>query len=163
MTRTLRTRHLTAELFAPFGDVLEAAGPPDVLINQGRCGRHHDLARLDFGSGQAGISVFDAQARSFPFLLDMMERHPEGSQAFVPMHQNPYLVTVAPDADGTPGRPVALLAQPGQGINLHRNTWHGVLCPLAEPGLFAVVDRIGDGTNLQEHWFEVPWTIEPGE
>tara|TARA_R110002049_G_scaffold23545_9_gene83585 strand:+ start:14121 stop:14612 length:492 start_codon:yes stop_codon:yes gene_type:complete len=159
MSRAVATRPLTAEDFAPFGDVLEARGAPEKVINQGLCGRFHDRATLDFSDGRAGVSVFDATPRTLPFSLDMMERHPQGSQAFIPMHQNPYLVVVAPDAAGKPGTPAAFLAAPGQGVNLHRNIWHGVCCPLAAPGLFAVVDRIGSGTNLEEHWFDDPWEV----
>lgn len=160
MTNAVSVQPLTALAFSAFGDVLEARGTPDKLINQGLCGRHHDLAGLEFRDGQAGISVFNAEARALPFTLDMMERHPDGSQAFLPMHQNPYLVVVAPDENGTPGTPLAFLADSGQGVNYHRNIWHGVLCPLHDPGLFAVVDRIGPGANLEEHWFERPWRIE---
>ncbi len=160
MTRTLRLEPLTATAFAPFGDVLDAAGPHDRLINQGLCGRWHDRARLDFGpGGRAGISIFKAEPRALPYRLDLVERHPEGSQAFLPMTEHPFLVIVAPDEGGTPGRPRAFLTAPGQGINLHRNTWHGVLTPLHAPGLFAVVDRIGATANLEEHWFADPWTV----
>lgn len=91
--------------------------------------------------------------------LDLMERHPDGSQAFLPMTQNPFLVVVASDEDGVPGRPVAFETQPGQGVNYHRNVWHGVLAPLHEPGLFAVVDRVGAGPNLEEHRFAHEITI----
>lgn len=159
MTRQLILQPLTAEAFAPFGEVLEVRGAPDKIINQGMCGRHHDLADLDFGDGRAGISVFDATPRALPFTLDMVERHPLGAQAFLPMHQNPYLVVVAPDNAGQPGRPLAFLAGPGQGVNYRRNTWHAVCCPLSAPGLFAVVDRIGDGDNLEEHWFDTAWEV----
>jgi ureidoglycolate lyase len=158
--RTIRTEPLTAEAFAPFGDVLEVKGAPDRLINQDLCGRYHDRARLDFGTdGRAGISLFDAVPRALPYTLDMVERHPEGSQAFLPMTEAPFLVIVAPDADGVPGTPRAFLTAPGQGVNYHRGTWHGVLTPLSAPGLFAVVDRIGTTPNLQEHWFTTPWTV----
>lgn len=158
--RTIRTEPLTAEAFAPFGDVLEVKGAPDRLINQDLCGRYHDRARLDFGTdGRAGISLFDAVPRALPYTLDMVERHPEGSQAFLPMTEAPFLVIVAPDADGVPGTPRAFLTAPGQGVNYHRGTWHGVLTPLSAPGLFAVVDRIGTTPNLQEHWFATPWTV----
>jgi ureidoglycolate lyase len=158
--RTIRTEPLTAEAFAPFGDVLEVKGAPDRLINQDLCGRYHDRARLDFGTdGRAGISLFDAVPRALPYTLDMVERHPEGSQAFLPMTEAPFLVIVAPDADGVPGTPRAFLTAPGQGVNYHRGTWHGVLTPLSAPGLFAVVDRIGTTPNLEEHWFATPWTV----
>lgn len=150
---------LTAEAFLPFGDVLEASGAPDRLINQGLCGRFHDRARLDFGDGRAGISIFQAEPRRLPYDLEMLERHPLGSQAFLPMSQHPFLVIVAPDVDGRPGLPRAFLTAPGQGVNLLRNTWHGVLTPLHAPGLFAVVDRIGPGDNLEEHWLPKPVRI----
>ena len=156
--RRIAIEPLTAAAFAPFGDVLAAEGAPDRLINKGLCGRYHDRARLDFGTGRAGISIFDAVPRALPYRLDMVERHPEGSQAFLPMTQAPFLVIVAPGA-GLPGTPRAFLAAPGQGINLLRGTWHGVLTPLRAPGLFAVVDRIGEGANLEEHRFDAPWEI----
>lgn len=159
MSRDIIAQPLTAEAFAPFGEVLEAAGEPDRLINQGQCGRHHDLARIDFGDGRAGISVFNAVPRGLPLAVEMVEHHPQGSQAFLPMAQAPFLVVVAPDENGVPGTPQAFLAAPGQGVNYRRNVWHGVLAPLAAPGLFAVVDRIGDGPNLEEHWFAEPWTV----
>jgi ureidoglycolate lyase len=162
MSGTIRTEPLTAEAFAPFGEVLEAAGAPDRLINQGLCGRWHDRARLDFRDGRAGISVFRAEPRALPMRLDMVERHPEGSQAFLPMSLDPFLVVVAEDEAGVPVRLRAFLTAPGQGVNYRRGTWHGVLAPLAAPGLFAVVDRIGAGANLEEHWFETPPIVTEG-
>lgn len=157
---TLRLQPLTAAAFAPFGDVIEVAGEADRIINQGMCGRHHDLAALDFGPGRAGISLFDAKARALPYTLDLMERHPLGSQAFIPLDSVPMIVTVAPDADGQPGTPQAFLSQPGQSINIHRNVWHGVLAPLGAAGRYVVVDHISDLPNLEEHWFEEVYTIQ---
>lgn len=159
MTRKITIQPLTAEAFTPFGEVLEATGAPDKIINQGLCGRFHDLATLDILDGRAGISLFQSEARSLPYALDMVERHPLGSQAFLPMSMDPFLVIVAPDEGGTPGLPLAFRTVPGQGINFRRNTWHGVLTPLSQPGLFAVIDRIGDGANLEEHWFDTPWMV----
>ena len=155
----LTPRPLTQADFEPFGDVIELRAQPDKIINQGMCGRHHDLAMLDFADGRAGISLFDAEPRALPLTLDMVERHPEGSQAFIPMSRHPFLVIVAPDESGTPGEPRAFLTAPGQAVNYHRNTWHGVLTPLHAPGLFAVVDRIGSAPNLEEHWFDTPYEV----
>ncbi|MEO9685598.1 MAG: ureidoglycolate lyase [Tateyamaria sp.] len=155
----IRCQPLTAQAFAPFGDVLECAGEPDKLINAGLCGRFHDRAQMDFGDGRAGISLFQAQPRSLPYTLDLMERHPDGSQAFIPMSQHSFLVTVALDEGGTPGTPLAFLTAPGQAINLYRGTWHGVLTPLHSPGLFAVVDRIGGGANLEEFVLATPFIV----
>ena len=152
----VRIEPLTPEAFAPFGDIIELRGAPDMVINQGMCGRHHDLGRVDFGGGRAGISLFDAHPRSLPCKVDLVERHPLGSQAFLPMNGVPFLVVVAPDAGGAPGPLQAFLTGKGQGINLLRNTWHGVLAPIGGQGLYAVIDRIGEGNNLEEHWFGAP-------
>lgn len=159
MTSTLKLRSLTAEVFAPFGDVIEVSGAVDKYINQGKCARYHDRAQLDFHEGRAGISVFQSQAFDLPIKLEMVERHPDGSQAFLPLSDKPFVVVVAPDNAGVPGEPVAFITAPGQGVNYHRNTWHGVLTPLHPPGLFAVVDRIGNGPNLEEFWFQNAYTI----
>ncbi|KPA22059.1 Ureidoglycolate lyase [Shimia sp. SK013] len=156
---TILIKPLTVQDFAPFGEAITLRDSPDKLINQGLCGRHHDLAKMDFSGGRAGISLFDAEPRGLPYDLNMMERHPDGSQAFLPMTQHAFLVIVAPDTAGQPGTPQAFLTAPGQGINFHRNTWHGVLTPLHAPGLFAVIDRIGDGPNLEEFWFDTPYKI----
>jgi ureidoglycolate lyase len=159
MIQEIKSQTLTAKKFTPFGDILDASGDPDKIINQGMCGRHHNLAKLDFIAGKAGISIFNAEPRSMPLKLEMMERHPDGSQAFIPMHQKPFLIVVAHDKNGKPDTPISFISEPGQGINIHRNIWHGVLCPLHSPGLFAAIDRIGDGPNLEEHWFQKAWTI----
>jgi ureidoglycolate lyase len=146
---------LTVDSFAPFGDVLEAEGDFR-LINAGLCKRFHDRARLDFGDARAGISIFQADPRHLPYRFDLVERHPEGSQAFIPMTAAPFLVIVTPDPEA---KPRAFVTNGAQGINLHRGTWHGVLTPLGAVGLFAVVDRIGSGTNLEEHRYADPWTV----
>ena len=174
MTRRIAVEPLTAAAFAPFGEVIEARGPPTAIINRGKCARHSDLAVLDFAgpNGRAGISLFHAQPYELPLTLEMVERHPLGSQAFLPMSADPFLVVVAEnraedraedgpgDGGGRPGTPLAFLAAPGQGVNYRRGTWHGVLTPLGRPALFAVVDRIGPGDNLEEHWFEQAYVID---
>ena len=154
-----KIRPLTKEDFAPFGDLLDISGEPDKIINQGNCGRYHNQAGLDFIDGAAGISLFDAKPRALPYELEMMERHPLGSQAFIPMNYAPFLIIAALDNGGTPGLPMAFLSTSGQAINFHRNVWHGVLTPLHGPGLFAVVDRIGEGANLEEVFFDTPYLV----
>lgn len=153
---------LTAKVFAPFGDVIDCAGAPDRIINAGLCERYNDRARLDFGDGRAGVSLFKAEPRGMPYTLDLLERHPDGSQCFIPMSEHPFLVTVAPNDGGKPGVPLAFLTAPGQAINLHRGTWHGVLTPLHAPGLFAVIDRIGAGANLEEVACDPPYIVSFG-
>lgn len=160
MTQRLKVEPLTSEAFAPYGDVMEASGAADKMINQGKCGRYHDRAQLDFSDGKAGISIFQGEVETLPLKLELVERHPQGSQAFVPMSNDPFLVVVAQDDNGTPIHPRAFVTKAGQAINFHRGTWHGVLAPLHAPGLFAVVDRIGQGANLEEHWFKDAYLIE---
>ncbi|GAB5437176.1 ureidoglycolate lyase [Falsiruegeria mediterranea] len=163
MSQQIAIQPISAQAFAPFGEVIEVAGEPDKIINQGQCGRYHDRASLDFVEGRAGVSLFNANPRPLPYTLELVERHPEGSQLFIPMTEHPFLVIVAKDELGTPGRPLAFETKAGQAINFHRGTWHGVLTPLHAPGLFAVVDRIGEGANLEEHWFDTPFVVaRPG-
>jgi len=156
----IRMEPLTAAAFAPFGDVLSTEGAPDRLINEGWAERWHDRARMDFGpDGHAGISVFKGKPRKLPYDFQMVEQHPEGSQAFIPLSEHPFLVIVAPDEQGTPGTPRAFVTTPGQAVNYHRATWHGVLTPLQAPGIFAVVDRIGVTPNLIEYRYQHAWRV----
>lgn len=155
----IKAQPLSANAFAPFGDVLDCSGDPDKLINAGMCGRYHDRAALEFEGGRAGVSLFRATPRELPYALDLMERHPQGSQCFVPMSMHGFLVCVADDVGGKPGLPRAFLTAPGQAVNFHKGVWHGVLTPLHAPGRFAVIDRIGDGANLEEFAFETPYIV----
>ncbi len=154
MTRDISITPLTTQAFAPFGDVLNCDGEPDKIINAGLCGRFHDRAQVDC-DGRVGISLFRSELRQLPYKLDLVERHPLGSQAFIPMSMDPFLVIVA-EADL---QPQAFITAPGEGINFHRGVWHGVLTPLTGPGLFAVIDRIGEGANLEEHHFTTPYRV----
>jgi ureidoglycolate lyase len=157
-SRTLLAEPLTAEAFAPWGDVIEATGA-SFPINDGMCDRFHDLARMEFEGGRAGISLGRGRPYPLPHSFRLVERHPLGSQAFLPTSDDPFLVVVAPDEDGRPGRPRAFITAPGQGVNYLRNVWHGVLTPLGRPGLFVIVDRIGEGVNLVEHLYDADWQV----
>jgi ureidoglycolate lyase len=149
---------LTTAAFAPFGDVLEVGGEARA-INAGLCNRYHDRASMDFTDGRAGISIFHAQLRALPYQFDLIERHPDGSQAFIPMSTDPFLVIAALNNQAIPQ---AFITNGAQGINFHRGTWHGVLTPLSGNGLFAVIDRIGAGANLEEFRYPIGWTVTRG-
>ncbi|MGG9998908.1 ureidoglycolate lyase [Pseudovibrio ascidiaceicola] len=156
---TIRIEKLTSEVFIPFGELIETGGTSPIIINEGRCERFSDLAGVEFIGGRAGVSLFQAELRSLPHTLTMLERHPLGSQCFIPMNQSEYLVIVAADEGGRPSTPRAFMASSTQSINIKRNTWHGVLTPINGSGLFAVIDRIGDGNNLEEHWLKEAYLI----
>jgi len=156
----LNVTPLTVNAFAPYGDLIALEGKPDKIINQGMCGRYHDLAKLDFTDGRAGLSLFDAKERQFPIVVDMVERHAMGSQAFIPLSGVRFLAIVADDDNGSPVNLRAFVVGGEQSINLHCGIWHGVLTPIGASGRFVVVDRIGSSANLEEHWFDVPYVIE---
>ena len=98
MAQKIITEPLTKTNFQDFGEVIDTGGDPDMLINQGLCERYHDRANIDVGpDGKVGLSLFNAETRSLPLVLKMMERHPDGSQAFIPMSTHGFLVIVAND------------------------------------------------------------------
>lgn len=161
MNQSIYIEPLNPEAFGPYGDIIDASGEPTSMINNGMCARYNNLAQLNFDpSGQAGISIFEGQPYSLPHTVSLVERHPLGSQAFIPMSDAPFLVVVADDSAGTPINPKAFLTQRQQGINIHRNIWHGVLTPLKNAALFAVVDWIGKRVNLEEFVVDKPWLVE---
>ncbi len=138
---------LSAQAFRPFGDVIEASDSArHFAINGGYAERYHDLARIDVSSdgGFPILSIFRAMPRSLPMQLLLLERHPLGSQAFMPLSPLPYLVVVA-EAGPVPdtSRVRCFRAAPGQGVNYARGTWHHPLLALQAPCDFLVVDRGG--------------------
>ena len=158
---TIIIEPLEAEAFAPFGQVISTDGAHHYPINNGMTERYHDLARVELGGVHPRplISIFRGQPYALPLTLKLVERHPLGSQAFYPLSQHPFLVVVALDHAGVPTAPRAFITAPGQGVNIAMNTWHGVLTPLEAEADFLVVDRGGDGNNLEEHHFETPHLV----
>lgn len=147
---------LTIEAFEPFGQVIEPDGAREIrLINGGTTTRFHDLADVDVSAegGRPLVNIFRGKPFALPVSIAMMERHPLGSQAFVPLHDRPYLVVVAPDEDGRPGKPRAFLASDRRGINYGRNAWHHPLLSIGAVSDFLVIDRGGDGANLAEYHY----------
>ena len=162
--QTIVAEPLTREAFAPFGDVIEANDAArHFAINGGNTERYHDLATVDAGpDGRVIVSIFRGQPRAMPFPIEMMERHPLGSQAFVPMSGRPYLVVVAP-AGNAPGIEDlrVFLARGDQGVNYARGVWHHPLLALDAVSDFLVVDRAGDGHNCDEVQLDQTVLIEP--
>jgi ureidoglycolate lyase len=148
----LTAQPLTVEAFAPYGDVIAARGEANT-INQGMGGRCSDLAQVDVTAdgGRAAISVIRCIAESLPINLRLMERHPLGSQAFIPLNGQRYVVVVAP-AGAPPARADlrAFLCRGDQGINYHRGTWHHPMLALDRACEFAEFHRAGPGANCDE-------------
>ena len=148
----LRPEPLTAEAFRPFGDVIEARDVFE-LINSGTTQKFADLAQIDVGAngGRACISIYRATPYELPLTVKMLERHPLGTQLFMPLHGEPFLIVVAPRGDQIDPLTVqAFVTNDRQGINYHRGTWHHPLIALRSSSEFLVIDRTGQGTNCDE-------------
>ena len=160
---TLQVEPLTAESFTPFGQVIRAdPRTRHFPINQGSTERYHDLAAIDTGleGGRTLLSLFRAQPRSLPLCLRMMERHPLGSQAFMPLSRHAYLVVVAPPGPLDEARIRAFISRDGSGVNYLRGCWHHPLLALDGISDFLVVDRGGPGHNLDEQDLQHPLWLD---
>ncbi len=148
--KLLIPEQLTAEAFAPFGKVIEADPATAVEINSGFTTRYHALAKAEIGDGEAILSLFHGRPR--PLEIDMLERHPLGAQAFMPLEGRPWLSVVANSPEPDALRVFACTGQ--QGVQYATGTWHFPLLVLDQPQAFLVVDRAGDGNNLDEIFFD---------
>ncbi|MDX5409293.1 MAG: ureidoglycolate lyase [Thauera sp.] len=160
--RTLTVAPLTREAFAPFGELIEASDAAQhFTINAGNTERYHDLARIEPGAdGRVIVSIFRGQPRTLPFTVQMMERHPKASQAFIPMSGKPYLVVVAPAGEPPKVEDLKVfLARGDQGVNYATGVWHHPLLALEAVCDFLVVDRSGPGHNCDEVQLDTPGLI----
>ena len=149
--RELTPEPLTAEAFAPFGSVIQASDEAVKLdINQGHAVRYDRLAEIDVADegGVGVISLFRAKPLAEP-VLRTFERHPLGSQSFVPLSRRPYLVAVAPVGDFDAAGVRLFRAEGHQGVHYRKGVWHHFLLVLDESD-FLVVDRVGPGDNCAE-------------
>tara|TARA_R110002167_G_scaffold107987_15_gene275992 strand:+ start:4021 stop:4545 length:525 start_codon:yes stop_codon:yes gene_type:complete len=153
---TLTPQPLSREAFAPFGDVIETAGRDHFSINDGYADRFHNLADVDLteADGKPLLSIFRARPRPRPLQVDMMERHPMSSQAFIPLSDTPFLVLVAPAGEAPSPENLTLFCTNGcQGVNFARGVWHFPLLVEKVDQEFLVVDRGGPEQNCDLHYF----------
>jgi len=144
---------LTAAAFAPFGDLIDLdTGGGGFAINAGSTIRHDLPVVVEPGpGGRAGIALFRCiRPVSLPCRIDLLECHPLGTQAFLPIERTPFIVVVAPPGDvPDPAGIAVFLSKGGRGVNYRPGVWHAPLTALAA-GTFLVVDRAGPGDNLRE-------------
>jgi len=143
-------QQLTAENFALYGDVISVSESAEhFAINDGHTMRYHDLAEVDVAEqqGKTLLNIFRSTPLVFPLPIGMMERHPLGSQAFIPMSNQPYVVVVAPPGELDTSKIEVFLANSKQGVNYHKGTWHHFCLALNQESDFLVVDRGGKGDN----------------
>ena len=157
MAQSLVIEALTAQAFADFGDVIEAHAGDGFGINQGFTWRHHKLATVSTyqANDDAIISIFSSKNRPTPIAINMMERHPLGSQAFMPLNSTPFLVVVAKAGPEPKLADLCAFVSNGkQGVNYATGVWHHPLLILAKEQNFWVIDRSGEGNNLNEVMFD---------
>ena len=150
MKITVNPKLITKENFSKFGDVVTTDDIKPLEINEGYAKRFDGIANLNTSkdNGETTICIFSALKRSFPMKIDMMEKHPLGSQAFVPMKETTFLVFVAPEGDNPNlSKAEAFIVPPGIGVNYNPGTWHFPLIATEDMN-FLVVDRKGSGDNL---------------
>lgn len=150
---------ISRDAFAPFGDVLETASTVADVINGGTARRFTDLTRISLigTEAQASVHIYRARAVRLPVTLRHVERHPRGSQLFMPLQGQPFLTVVA--AGGASPNACnlrAFLVDRGDGINLARNTWHYPLLSLVDDAAFLVVEHIRPRDNLEECLLDTP-------
>jgi len=148
--QTITPKPLTRDVFKAFGDVIEAdKDAKNFAINDGFTQRYHDLAKIDVtdNQGHTLVNIFRSTPLVQPIAIKMMERHPHGSQAFIPLGQNPYLVVVAPAGELDLSKIEVFIASANQGVNYHKGTWHHFCLALNSESDFLVVDRGGEGDN----------------
>lgn len=157
----LRPAPLTKSAFARYGDVVESEGANHFSINQGFAERYNDLAHVEASAehGLVNVSLFEARPRPLPISIELMERHPLGSQIFFPLQDEPWLVLVCGDPRDAASYH-AFTASGRQGVNYARNVWHHPLLVMA-PSRFLIVDRKGPGQNLEEIWLDRPLVLTP--
>ena len=150
MKKSIIPKEISKENFSKFGDVISINGLKPLNINNGYAKRYDDIANLNTSmeNGKTTISIFSALKRSFPMKVEMMEKHPLGSQAFIPMKETTFLVLVAPEGTRPNIEKIESFIIPkGIGINYKPGTWHFPLIS-TENMNFLVVDRTGPGNNL---------------
>ena len=141
---------ITKNNFSQFGDMISIKDIKPIEINNGYAKRYDEIANLNTSkdNGVTTISIFSALKRNFPMKIDMMEKHPLGSQAFIPMKETTFLAFVAPNGDKPDLNKIeAFIIPPGIGINYKPGTWHFPLISTEDMN-FLVVDRKGPGDNL---------------
>ena len=153
----LELEALTAEGFSAYGDVIECAGHDSFQINNGMADRYHALARVevDQPDGIPIISLVTSRKYTMPHIINMVERHPLGSQAFIPLEKTPFVIIVARQTEQEGNFKLnAFMTNGEQGINYFPGTWHGLLLTPIEAMTFVCVDRSGPGENCDEFYFD---------
>ena len=162
MATTLKPQALTAERFALFGDVIETSPASEASMNEARFERFDDLCRIDFANdAEARISIARCRtATALPYRFDIVERHPLGSQAFVPLSPARMIVVVAPPAESVGAQDLCAFETNGrQGINYLRGTWHMPLIAFHPGQEFLIIERGGQAPNCEQRQLDEPVTL----
>jgi len=147
---------ITPERFAPYGNVIAASQERKEAMNAARFERFDDLATVDVDTedgAHPAISIARSKSPTeLPYHFDLMERHPFGSQAFVPLTSFRFVVVVAPAGEAPEVSDLQAFVTNGhQGVNYHKGVWHMPLIAFEANQDFLIIDRAGGGSNYEEH------------
>ena len=156
MEKIIKPIKINKSNFAIYGDLITTNDIKSMDINAGYAKRFDNLANLNTlrDDGKTIVSIFSAVKRTFPMKIDMMEKHPLGSQAFIPMKETTFLCFVAPEGELPQINKIqSFIIPPQTGINYRPGIWHFPLISTEDTN-FLVIDRKGKGKNLIIHKFE---------
>ncbi len=162
----VRPAPLTAEAFAPFGEVIDAAAARVTeRINEGHTLAFRDLAHIDVAAegGRPRLSLYRSTPKVLPLRLEVMERHPLSSQTFYPLSGQPWLVVVAPPGEFERTAIRIFRAGAEQGVSYRRGTWHHYSLALHAVSDFLVIERAGPGKNCDEVRLDPPLVVDLDE
>ena len=156
METIIKPIKITRKNFATYGDLISSDDVKPIDINAGYAKRFDNLANIitSKDDGKTIVSIFLAVKRTFPMKIDMMEKHPLGSQAFVPMKETTFITFVAPPGEKPEINNIeSFVVPPKIGINYKPNIWHFPLISTEDMN-FLIIDRKGSGNNLVIFNFE---------
>lgn len=165
MAITLTPEPLSRERFAPYGDVIDTSGQRADPMNAARFERFDDLCAIDVDqNGRVTVSIARCRtATSLPYRIEMVERHPLGTQAFIPLSTNRFIVVVGPPGESIEAADLCAFQTNGrQGVNYRRGAWHMPLIAFEAGQEFLIIDRTGNAPNCEEHYLDENVTLVAG-
>ncbi|BBM63962.1 Catalyzes the catabolism of the allantoin degradation intermediate (S)-ureidoglycolate [Vibrio sp. B1REV9] len=154
--KTLELEPLTKSGFEPFGEVIETEESDFFFINSESGQRFHGLGEVSVEDDTNPlISIVRAKGVSSSIKIDLLEKHPIGSQAFFPLNGERFIVVVAEGGDEIDESTIKAFVSNGkQGVNYRQNAWHYLLFAWNKDTDFLTVDRAGEDNCIVRHLSE---------
>ena len=162
MINKIEIESINLDNFSEFGHIIHKDFAFEkILINQSTTIRHHNISDLALNNedGISAISIFSGSPRSIPIEIKIMEKHPIGSQSFLPVQNIDWLIVVSKEKNDMPDLDAmrCFRIQGDVGITYKKNVWHHPLLVRKNQD-FWIVDRIkkdeNPSINLKEYHFK---------